>query len=722
MLILQPYIQQAFNKVAITSSKVKKLTLVSFFKHYIGLTLSNKKLEGNRLTSVDELCQEHPKLIANLFENINLEHPGLEEVREYINNGDYTQASHSLIKYFRKKPDKIGWKNLLPEQKFNKDLDADHILNNEFIFQRISGIVPQDNDSFNWSYLGSKEDSEWAWFLNRHYHVVDLFHAYLRSGNSDYVQYIYLSIRDWILTSIAAPNTHYWAQWRGREVACRILHWAPIFYGLLESPSFSEVDHLLMLAILPVHGNFLRHCHTWGANWLAREMNGLATLAICWPEFKFSQSWLTYAQFHMSREINLQVYPDGSHKELTSHYHRVTLLDFNNFAKLIQLSGHNLPISFAKTLERMWNYLAFTMRPDGSAPLNNDSDRDEIQTAVQNEGKLYNRSDWQYIASNGQEGECPLSPSIIFPWAGQVIMRSSWEKDAHWGFFDVGPHGINYHTHNDKLHLSIAAFGRDLLVDSGRYHYKRDPFWHYFRNSASHNTILVDGQSQNPDIGEALSPVEQQFYSTSEFDFAYGKFDQGYQGVADKVIHSRFLVYLRHKYWIVIDRVSASSAHQIQALWHFHPDCDVEVQGPSIVTTNANCGNLRIVPTDNLSWDIDIAKGRMQPVQGWWSKEYNHKQPNPTVIYSSNISTTATFAWILCPALGVVPQLDVQYQSISEDRIQLEVKNASNRIQVSLCLDEQQILNSLPTHPEAIIQVEGLPPQGYSPHSVGHIK
>lgn len=90
------------------------------------------------------------------------------------------------------------------------------------------------------------------------------FHAYLRSGNSDYVQYIYLSIRDWILTSIAAPNTHYWAQWRGREVACRILHWAPIFYGLLESPNFSDVDHLLMLAILPVHGNFLRHCHTWG--------------------------------------------------------------------------------------------------------------------------------------------------------------------------------------------------------------------------------------------------------------------------------------------------------------------------------------------------------------------------------------------------------------------------------------------------------------------------
>lgn len=245
-------------------------------------------------------------------------------------------------------------------------------------------------------------------------------------------------------------------------------------------------------------------------------------------------------------------------------------------------------------------------------------------------------------------------------------------------------------------------------MDSGRYHYKRDSFWHYFRNSASHNTILVDGQGQNAGIGEALNPVEQQFYSTPGFDFAYGKFDQGYQGVADKVIHSRFLVYLRHQYWVVIDRVSANTAHQIQTLWHFHPDCNLEVQGSSIVTTNENCGNLRIIPTDNLSWDINIAKGSMKPIQGWWSKEYNHKQPNPTAIYSSPISTTATFAWILCPAKGVVPPIDVRYQSISGDQIELEITYVSNRIQLSLCLDEQYILNSLSSHPEAIIQVEGL--------------
>lgn len=707
----QPYIYKTRNKLAIASSKVKKIALVNLFRQYIHLTVSNETSDSTQIVSIKNLYHHRPKLIYNLFKNINLEYPGLEETKRYISNSDYTKACQSLIAYYQAKTEKIDWNNLLPEQKFNKDLDAENILNNEFTFQRVRGTVPIYQSGYDWSYLGANEDTEWAWFLNRHYHVVDLFHAYLKSEDKAYVQYIYHSIRDWILTSISTPNPHYWAQWRGREVACRILHWSPVFYGLLESPHFSAVDHLLMLAILPIHGNFLRRCNTWGANWLAREMNGLATLALCWPELKHSPAWLEFAQFHMFRESNLQVYPDGTHKELTSHYHRVTLHDFNNFAKLLRLTGHQVPSSFQTTLEGMWNYLAFAMRPDGSAPLNNDSDRDEIRSPIREAAQLYDRSDWLYIASNGQEGTQPTSPSICFPWAGHIIMRSSWEKDAHWGFFDVGPHGINYHTHNDKLHISIAAFGRDFLVDSGRYHYKRDEFWHYFRNSASHNTILIDGQGQNPESCETLQPINQQFYSTSQFDFAYGTFDRGYQGIPDRVVHSRFLVYLRHKYWIVIDRVSTLAKHNIQTLWHFHPDCDLEVQGHSVVTANRDSGNLRLIPTHPHIWNLKITKGNMHPVQGWWSKEYNHKQPNPTAIYTTQCKTTTTFAWLLYPVMGVVPPVKVQCLANSEHLAQLKIQDPVDPLQISICLDEGQIPSILATQPDQIIHIERLSSQ-----------
>ena len=52
-------------------------------------------------------------------------------------------------------------------------------------------------------------------------------------------------------------------------------------------------------------------------------------------------------------------------------------------------------------------------------------------------------------------------------------MRDGWHERAHWAWFDAGPWGIA-HQHNDKLHLSVSPFGRDVLVDTGRYNYTEE--------------------------------------------------------------------------------------------------------------------------------------------------------------------------------------------------------------------------------------------------------
>ncbi|MCL7764477.1 heparinase II/III-family protein [Polaribacter sp. Z014] len=75
------------------------------------------------------------------------------------------------------------------------------------------------------------------------------------------------------------------------------------------------------------------------------------------------------------------------------------------------------------------------------------------------------------MATNGEKGTVPDGGnSFFYPWAGQLISRSSYDKEAHWSFFDVGPWGAG-HEHSDKLHLSVSAYGKDLLVDSGRFAY-----------------------------------------------------------------------------------------------------------------------------------------------------------------------------------------------------------------------------------------------------------
>jgi hypothetical protein len=288
----------------------------------------------------------------------------------------------------------------------------------------------------------------------------------------------------------------------------------------------------------------------------------------------------------------------------------------------------------------------------------------------------YQRPDWTYITSNGKAGQQPTGePSTLFPWAGQLISRSGWQAEAHWSFFDIGSAGIHYHIHNDKLHLSLAAYGRDLLVDSGRYRYVRDRFWHYFRGSASHNVILIDGKGQKIGLRELYQPLSHCDYAIApEFDFAMGTFDAGFIGLKGKATHSRAVLYLRDKYWVVVDRIITDQPRQIEALWHFHPDCTVVSDGQSVGSIDPGIGNLKIVPVSNLSWNVQIVQGQENPVQGWWSREYNHKVPNPTAVYATTIEASTTFAWILAPALGIVPDLNVTLLPSPEGSIFLSVE------------------------------------------------
>jgi hypothetical protein len=243
-----------------------------------------------------------------------------------------------------------------------------------------------------------------------------------------------------------------------------------------------------MLSSLPDHARFLKAFHKEEGNWVVSEMTGLATIAVLWPEFENAPSWLDYANDRMKREITAQIYPDGVHSELTTHYHFVMARRFGQFVSLLEHSDRTVDPAFAAVVERMWNYLAYTLRPNGCNPLNNDSDYQRFGVHVDGSARAFARDDWMYIASNGARGRTPDSSSVVFPWAGHVLMRNGWAPDSHWSFFDIGPWGTG-HQHNDKLHLSVTAYGRDLLVDAGRFTYAPGKFRDYFIGSRGHNVI-----------------------------------------------------------------------------------------------------------------------------------------------------------------------------------------------------------------------------------------
>jgi Heparinase II/III N-terminus/Heparinase II/III-like protein len=637
--------------------------------------------------SCEDICRLFPRRIKRLFSSLDLNRKDLSSVQQLVEQQEWSAACEALVSFYQNSHT-IAWLRHYPIERRKpmeagplNNLCAQSILNDTFTFQLTTGKVPRrSNGWLDWCDLGPNGDHEWAWFLNRHYHLTKLLEAYSETGQISYIDCINQHLTEWILSSPSRATPQIWAQWRGLEVAYRMLHWPRIFYRLQQVEAFSPATRILMLSSLLDHAKYLRYLHDWGDNWVFREMYGLATLAICWPEFKASQGWLSYAGDRLAQSMQAQVYPDGAHKELTSHYHRIVLRDAQGFADLLHNAEYPVPESLKMGLEKMWNYLAYTLRPSGLSLLNNDSDQENQRDILNRAAVTYDREDWRYITSNGQKGVKPeKEASNLFPWAGHFVMRSGWDTKAQWAFFDIGPLGVNYHVHQDKLHLSVGAYGRDLLVDSGRYSYVRNDLWTYFRHSASHNVILIDGQGQKDDVKQCRKPIQDNYAITPELDFVKGRSDRSFHHLPGHPIHTRTIAYLRGQYWIVVDQIETDRPRNIEVLWHFHPDCTVSLEGTDVLTQDEDVGNLRITPTSNLIWQVKQTKGQEEPKQGWWSREYGHICPNFTAIYQAHLATSTTFAWILFPSLGIVPKIRVTQIANQKGWIRLAIEEANQR-------------------------------------------
>lgn len=205
-----------------------------------------------------------------------------------------------------------------------------------------------------------------------------------------------------------------------------------------------------------------------------------------------------------------------------------------------------------------------------------------------------------------------------FPWAGQAIFRSSYDKNAHWSFFDIEPWGSG-HQHNDMLHVSIAAYGHDFLVDAGRFAYRGEiatKFRPYALGSQAHNVVLIDGKGQ--DRGDLLAEKEippSDYSIKKEESFARGSFDC-FKGIEGNCKQTRTLYYKTGEFWVVVDQFTTDRPRKIETLWHWHPDCDVVVKGNETMAEN-KAGQFLIVPVNEKEWEIDLIKGQETPeIQG----------------------------------------------------------------------------------------------------------
>ncbi len=649
---------------------------------------NESKNRWEKLVNAEDLWKNYPERLRSLFLELDLEKDELKTVRDLLSQGDTIEGASELVSYFRNMDREWVVTTMDPVSHEAANETTKLLMDDSVNIHNVRAKIPIENDSWEWSYTGPIKDDEFGYSLNGQRYLTSLLISWRASKNEAYIQKFDQVIKDWVINHpLPVPGDSIYVvldptkridwrdigevEWRTLEAGQRLgATWPQMFYALNDKQAFSDAGILLMLSSIADQAKYLRQYHKSGHNWTTMEMNGLALAGLSFPEFKVSDDWADYALKTMTTEINRQVYPDGLQTELSTKTQWVALQRFESLASNFQKAGRKISDEYLQRIEEMYNYLAYCMRPDGYQPINSDADRENLRERVLIAAEKLNRPDWEWVATNGESGREPNQrPSITFPWAGIHITRSGWDENAHWSFFDFGAYGTG-HQHRDKLHLSISAYGKDLLVDGGRFthedYFSFDPkIWRgYFRSSFSHNVLLVNGKGQNAGPKVASAPLINglNYLHGENYDYAYGTFKEGFEGDEVDITHSRSVLYIHDLCWVVMDLVETSQPINIEALWHFAPELPVNIKDFEAVSSLESGPNLRVVPVSDLTWKTNIIKAQEEPYkQGWYSETYGKKEPNATVTYSTDLKQSESFIWVLVPSDGLPPEIQTDF-------------------------------------------------------------
>jgi heparinase II/III-like protein len=354
----------------------------------------------------------------------------------------------------------------------------------------------------------------------------------------------------------------------------------------------------------------------------------------------------------LADNADTDIWADGVHRECSTDYHLIVLRSLLGAVGNARRFDLPVPPALLRAADRACDFALHVQRPDGLTPAVSDGDQGDFRAVLALGAELLHRPELRWVATGGTAGTPPVPRHADFPVGGYHTQRSGWGDgdraygDERWLLLDAGPLGDGGHGHYDQLSVEIAAGGRLLVVDPGRYTYdaaygKEDDTagWrHWFKGTAGHNTVCVDGLDQTP--YRPGKPAKGRPTSTARLlDRRSGP---GLDLLRAEVVspcydavHTRTIAFVADDYWIVHDRLRAATPHSYAARWHLSPAADGAVAlGPGRL---AAPGLLLLTPLGDLT---------VEP--GWVSASYGRKEPAPVAVLGAT-GTDADLITVILP-------------------------------------------------------------------------
>ena len=377
--------------------------------------------------------------------------------------------------------------------------------------------------------------------------------------------------------------------WHPYTISLRIVNWceaALVFRSELER----DTDFAARLyASIAAQAQFLsRHIeHDVRGNHVLENARALMRGAMFF-EGDAPRNWRRIAFELLKREIPEQILDDGGHFERAPGYHlRVTEV-------LTDIAVLAPETSIKSAVERMRAFLNVITPSNGRLPLLKDTVLPDAPVSI----------------------DTPQT-SRWLESSGYAVIRDDARGDHLIADFGrVCPDYLPAHAHADMFSYELTIGGRPAIVDSGVFEYAEGKWRTWFRSTAAHNTVDINGRDQSEmwgsfRVGRRAHVIRASWYETPGMTSIDGIHD-GYAPLH----HRRVIIALHEpRLWIVLDRVDGKPEHVARSFIHLHP------ARPQLAFTPL--GALTVSDTS-----------------GWYSEHFGVKQTNRVITL-----TATTPAW-----------------------------------------------------------------------------
>jgi len=207
--------------------------------------------------------------------------------------------------------------------------------------------------------------------------------------------------------------------------------------------------------------------------------------------------------------------------------------------------------------------------------------------------------------------------------SGYVVLRSR----GHYLVIDIGPLGPDYqpgHGHCDLFSFEWSLASQRIVCDTGVYAYQDRVMRPYVRATAAHNTVRINGAEQS-EIWKEFRVARRAYPEMTSVDAgADGTLrvvgqHYGYHRLMGQPVHRREFEF-HHGGLVLLDTVTGTGTHVIEAFLHFHPA--VTVHGISPQTYRLTLAECIIGCISYKHWQEASLS------LGWFCPEFGKREPN----------------------------------------------------------------------------------------------